>query len=129
MFLNSISGIQSAAISYLGEFLAAPSRPLFVTLAAVFLPLATAYQPLLANLIMKHEWKWRWSAGFVFAPWRLYILVNTATILLTLPWMMVLPESPKFLMVMGKTEQAIEVLRNVYVRNTQNLPEVWAHNR
>lgn len=119
----SISGIQSAAISYLGEFLTKSNRAIFVTLAAAFLPLATAYQPLLAKLIMPYMWRYDWN-HMTFEPWRLYMLINTSLILFTFPSMMLLPEGPKFLLLLGKKAEAIDVLRRVYVRNTRNLPEV-----
>lgn len=120
----SISGVQSSAISYLSEFLTAKHRPIFITIAAVFLPLSTAYQPWVAHYVLDYKWKYHWTGGFVFAPWRLYMLINTSLILFTLPSMMALPESPKFLMLLGKKSEAIDVLRRVYTRNTNNLPDV-----
>lgn len=91
---------------------------MFITLAAVFLPMATAYQPIMANFIMPCKWKFRWLGDFVFAPWRLYMLVNSGVILFTFPSMMLLPESPKFLMLMGRKTETIDVLSRIYAKNT-----------
>lgn len=109
--------MQASAISYLGEFYSNSTRPKFVTFAAAFLPTATAFQPLLALGTLPMTW--RFSMGtLVFAPWRLHILLGSCIMIFPFVSLLFLPESPKFLIAMGKKEAGIEALRWVYEKNT-----------
>lgn len=122
--IYSVSGLQASAISYLGEFYCNSSRAKFVTLAAAFLPTATAVQPLLALGTL--PMRWQFSIGeLVYAPWRLHILLSSCIMIFPFVALLFLPESPKFLIAMGKKEAAIAGLRWVYQKNTGDPIEVW----
>lgn len=124
VFSYSVSGLQASAISYLGEFYSNSRRAKFVTFAAAFLPTATAFQPLLALGTLPMTW--RFSIGtLVYAPWRLHILLGSCIMIFPFVSLLFLPESPKFLLAMGKKEAALEGLRFVYQKNTGKPIEVW----
>lgn len=61
---------------------------------------------------------------FVYKPWRLYMLV--CSMISGTAWMamMFLPESPEFLLAMGKQEKALEILRMIYAVNNRKLKHV-----
>lgn len=116
-----MSGVQASAISYLGEFHSNENRPRFVTLAAMFFPLGTAFQPFLAIFIMPMTWRFSFI-GLQIAPWRLYILLSSVIIIFTFFSMMCLPESPKFLLAIGRKSEAMESLKIAYSIN-KGLPK------
>lgn len=120
----SVSGLQAAAISYLGEFYSNSRRAKFVTFAAAFLPTATAFQPLLALGTLPMTW--RFSIGsLVYAPWRLHILLGSCIMIFPFVSLLFLPESPKFLIAMAKKDKALEGLCWLYHKNTGRPIEVW----
>lgn len=120
-----MSGLQASAITYLGEFHSNENRPRFVTLTAMFMPLGTAFQPFLALLIMPMEWRFNFL-GLVYAPWRLYMLLSSSIMIFSFISMMRLPESPKFLLSVGKKSEAMEVLRTLYSIN-KGVPKAVRH--
>lgn len=125
--MYSLAGLQTAAIVYMSEFHCTSNRPLFLTLTAMFLPLGTAYQPMLAYFVLTQQFDvpvpfW---PGLHFTPWRFYILISTAIVVFTLLAMCRLPESPSFLLLMGRKQEALKVLRRVYVCNTGAVAEVF----
>lgn len=112
----------------MSEFHCKANRPLFLTITAMFLPLGTAYQPMLAYFVLTQQFDIAvplWP-GLRFTPWRFYILVSTAIVVFTLLAMCWLPESPSFLLLMGRKVEALTVLRQMYVCNTGKAAEVMS---
>lgn len=124
-FLNvrSISGAQAAAISYVGEFHSVKTRSRHVTLATCFMPGSTLYQGLVGIFVMPMTWRWP-IFGLLFSPWRLYLLSCSCICLVAFVGIGFLPESPKFLLAIGKQDEALAVLRRVYRINTGKREEV-----
>lgn len=73
----SISGVQCSGIAYLGEFHSNKTRSMHVTFTAMFLTLSVVYAATIGWLIIPAEWTLT-VYGFVYKPWRLYILCNTS---------------------------------------------------
>lgn len=94
-----------------------------VTFTAMFLTLSVVYAATIGWLIIPAEWTFT-VYGFVYKPWRLYILCNTSVNFLTFCGLFLLPESPKFLLAMGKGEEALKIIKDVYHFNTGNPQEV-----
>lgn len=66
----------------------------------------------------------RWDFGFVvFTSWRLFIIIMGSLSLLEFFVFIYFPESPKFLMSVGKKQEAIDVLSRIYSMNTGNPPD------
>lgn len=73
--------------------------------------------PLMCMLIMPMDWTWR-IIGVDFNPWRLTLVCTSLMNLFTGIVFAILPESPKFLLVMNRKQEALQVLRRIYVFNT-----------
>ena len=60
--------------------------------------------------------KWEYQ-GFLYNSWRLYLGVIGIPTLIVAAVLTRYPESPKFLLSRGKSEEALEILRDVYASN------------
>lgn len=68
-----------------------------------------------------------WSFNFIFikfTPWRLYIIVIAFVNLTNTIASFFLPETPKFLLAMNESKEAIQVLQMMYRINTKNSKKV-----
>lgn len=71
--------------------------------------------PLFAALIMNQEWSFAVPIlNINYTPWRFYMLVCAVPSLVCGLVFLRLPESPKFLLSIGKKEEAIQVLKSIY---------------
>lgn len=109
----------AAAISYLSEFHCNANRTKYVTIAAMFMTLSVAYQGVMGLFIMPIDWEVTLFGGMmVYRPWRFFILLSSALSAVACVVLVFLPESPKFLLAMGKPDEALETLKMVYSWNT-----------
>lgn len=53
-----------------------------------------------------------------FSSWRLLLIVNSGLSILALIGLFALPETPKYVMVQGDHDGALEILRWIFVKNT-----------
>lgn len=53
-----------------------------------------------------------------FSSWRVFILLNTIPSLLAFTGLVFLPESPKFLLTLGKNKESLRILNEIYYWNT-----------
>ncbi|XP_068086451.1 synaptic vesicle glycoprotein 2B isoform X2 [Anabrus simplex] len=77
----------------------------------------------MAWLVIPQTWSFElpWCT---FNSWRIFVLLCAVPGLLAAIFLALwFPESPKFLMVVDKKEEALEVLRDMYARNTGNSPQ------
>lgn len=123
ILLHRLAGLQVSAIVYMGEFHSNNDRPIFVTMAALFLPLGTLYSPILAYGVLPLTLQYH-MGSLVFSQWRFYIIVSTLIVIFTFTAVMFLPESPKFMLMMGRKEECLTALRRMYVINTRMPAEV-----
>ena len=101
-------------MSYLGEFHCNKNRAKYVSLVTVFGAITGLIQPILGLFIITMEWKFVLFHGyFVYAPWRLYMLILSSLSLICFILINFLPESPKFLFSVGKHEEALSVLNKI----------------
>lgn len=63
----------------------------------------------------------------VYGTWRIFIVCTSGILALTFASAMFLPESPKFLMAMGKHAQAIQTLQIVYQANGNGDSKVYTY--
>lgn len=102
---------------YLGEFQPTKYREkilcwmeLFWTAGIIVLPLiAWLIIPLTINLDYQY---------FRFHSWNLFVAICALPSLIIGVWLFIFPESPKFLIEVGDTEDALEILRDMYHANT-----------
>lgn len=122
-FYIRISGAQASAISYLGEFHCNKNRARYVTFASMFTPVSAIYQPIMGLLVMPMTWRYQ-VFGLLYTPWRLYTLLSSLIQATAFIALLFLPESPKFMLAMGKPDEALAILKKVYAVNTGKTKEV-----
>lgn len=109
---------------YLGEFQPTKHREKILCWMEIFWTLGVIALPLIAWLIIPQainiEYGW-----FKFHSWNLFVAVCAVPSLLIGMWLFFFPESPKFLLEIGETEEAFEVLKEMYHQNTGNPPESY----
>lgn len=63
--------------------------------------------------------------AYLFRPWRLLIIVYAMLFLIASGLLSLAPESPKYLVAVGKHDEALKVARSIYSRNTKKPPEEY----
>ncbi|KAL7740167.1 hypothetical protein ACLKA6_003879 [Drosophila palustris] len=113
-----IAGASSTTYAYLVEFFTPRHRPIVINYASLFVGISTVYVPVVAWLVMTMDWRVDLTDGFAFRPWRLltifYLLPGVFGTLMLLK----LPESPKFLISMGRTEDAFAAVNWIALKNS-----------
>lgn len=122
-FYFSVSGVQTSGIAYLGEFHSNKTRSKYVTFTAMFSTLSIVYMSSIGWLVIPSDWTMT-IFGMVYRPWRLFILSSSCINLVAFIGLLFMPESPKFMLAMGKEADALEIIKNVYHFNTGNPKEV-----
>lgn len=56
--------------------------------------------------------------GFLFNSWRVFLMICSIPSFIVAGLLYFLPESPKFLITTGKSEEALQVFREIYAKNT-----------
>lgn len=114
---DSLSGIQATTFSYVTEFHDSNTRKRAVAVVSIFLAATVQMTSLLGWIIIPLEINIP-IFGLSFTSWRLYLLVASVIHLFTYICITLLPESPKFLLSMGKKKESINVMRRMYTVNT-----------
>lgn len=92
-------------------------------MTSVFLPTNLMILPMLGWYIIPLEINYP-LPGLNFTSWRLYMMCGSMFNIIVMVLLWLLPESPKFLLSIGKKEEALEVLRTMYTINTGKDKEV-----
>ncbi|KAI8125190.1 Synaptic vesicle glycoprotein 2B [Lucilia cuprina] len=112
-----ISGGQACVFSLCGEFHGNKTRVKHVTLLSGFLPIALMYLPTAAIFVLPLRID-AMLFGMKFSSWRILLMVNSSLSLLALLGLFMLPETPKYVLVQGDHDGALEILRGIFVKNT-----------
>lgn len=104
---------------YLGEFQPTKYREKILCWMEIFWTLGIIALPLIAWLIIPIEIKFEFH-GFRMHSWNLFVAICAVPSLLIGFWLCFFPESPKFLIEVGDTDEALEVLKEMYHTNTGN---------
>lgn len=67
--------------------------------------------PVTAMWILSYDWSFELYTGYSFRPWRLLMFVYTSPGILAALWLLTFKESPKFLLMREKHDEAVEVLK------------------
>lgn len=108
----------------MSEFFAKETAPRATSLLSMFMPANFMIASVLGMLLIPMDWKidFYW---LYLSPWRLYIIVVSFTNLFNfLACALLMSESPKFLLAMGKMDSTLRVLRRMYAMNTKQPPDV-----
>lgn len=102
---------------YLGEFQPTKYREKILCWMELFWTVGIIALPLIAWSII--PWKFKFVYGnYFFGSWNLFVAVCALPSILIGLWLFAFPESPKFLMECGEAEAAIDVLKDIFQRNT-----------
>lgn len=112
-----------STIAYVGEFHSDKTRAKYVTFTALWTTVSTLYTSSVGWLIIPADWEML-LFGMVYRPWRLFILASSCINLFAFFGLCVMPESPKFMLAMGKKQEAIDIIKSIYQVNTGNRKEV-----
>ncbi|XP_049870530.1 uncharacterized protein LOC126369966 [Pectinophora gossypiella] len=107
----------SLSFAYAGEMAPRRRRDLAVLVCNGFLTLSTTFSPLLAWAVLSGQWQF-YIGSLSVRPWRLLTAVYALPLILSAIWMTQAMESPKFLTVKGRRDEALEVLKHIYSVNT-----------
>lgn len=118
-----MAGTPAAAIAYVGEFHSDKTRPKHITFTAMFMTLSIIYMSAIGWLIMPSTWSVS-LLGFIYRPWRFYIFCSSTINIAAFVYLLYLPESPKFLLVMGKKDEALDIIKGIYKFNTGHAKDV-----
>ncbi|XP_039750577.1 synaptic vesicle glycoprotein 2C-like isoform X2 [Pararge aegeria] len=118
-FCSSIfmSGPSAVVYTYLGEFTNLRHRDKMVAFGSSFVGIGTVVLPV-SWLILPLEFSLPVPLlDIAYRPWRLLIVACTLPFVLGTLFLLVAPESPKFLNASGKSEECLVVLRKIYAVN------------
>ncbi|XP_075221741.1 synaptic vesicle glycoprotein 2B isoform X2 [Lycorma delicatula] len=118
-FLNgaALGGSGPVIWSYFAEFQPKGKRGSMLSSMAAFWTLGNLFVASLAWLIIPSSIGF-YSSNFVFNSWRVFLLICSIPSFIVAVLLYFLPESPKFLLSQGKTEDALAVFRQIYNINT-----------
>lgn len=104
---------------YLGEFQPTQYREKILSWMEMFWTLGIILLPLIAWVIIPLDIDFRiHSIGFTFHSWNLFVAICAVPSILIAIWLFFFPESPKFLIESGDTDEALEVLKGIFHINT-----------
>ncbi|XP_055912649.1 synaptic vesicle glycoprotein 2B-like isoform X2 [Eupeodes corollae] len=110
-----VSGGSATIYAYLGEFHTDRSRARAMMGSSFIFALGAMILPLIAWLIINQSWTLPISfLGITYKPWRFFMIVCGIPGFLCGLFLIFLPESPKFLLSVGKDKEAIDVLKRMY---------------
>lgn len=114
--ISRMAGCTSAMYPYIGEFLTNETRSKFM----IFIGYSTSCSMFLLSGVgwaLRRYGSTIWIGSYALTTWRMQVLILAIPGLIGAYIFHILPESPRFLLSVGKSEKAMEVLREVHYRN------------
>lgn len=119
----SVAGIKGSAFTYVGEFHNNANRAEKLSFLSGYVSFSSFVHPLLGLLILTQSFEIH-IFGFSYTPWRVFIFVGSLISGTSAVCLFLLPESPKFMLAVGKKKDAIQILRKMYASSTGEAMEV-----
>lgn len=120
-----MAGVGGTGITYLGELMSNKERHRYMAFLSSFISLGVSLQALHGLVVLSFSFRWSFFDGWlVYSPWRLFVLISSLMAGLGSFGMTMLPESPKFILAMGKPIESLDIMRKIYTYNTGNPEEV-----
>lgn len=121
-FLNgaALGGSGPVIWPYFAEFQPKAKRGSMLSFMAAFWTLGNLFVAGLAWLIIPAEIGFVTDGGFVYNSWRIFLIIMALPSFVVAILLFFLPESPKFLLTRGKSEEAIAIFKHIYHVNTGN---------
>ncbi|XP_037936819.1 synaptic vesicle glycoprotein 2B-like [Teleopsis dalmanni] len=121
-FINGflISSGSATIYAYLGEFHCQKYRNRAILSAAMISATCAIFFPIYAWIFINQNWEFYVPLlEFKYKPWRLFMLICGLPGLACGVALCFLPESPKYLLTIGRTNEAVEVLKRIHRVNTK----------
>lgn len=118
-FVNRLGGSGPVIWSYFAEFQPKSKRGSMLSFMAAFWTLGNLFVASLAWLIIPTDIGYK-SPAFLYNSWRIFLLICSFPSFIVAGLLLFLPESPKFLLSRGRTEEALCIFKEIYRINTGN---------
>uniref|UniRef100_UPI00398ED0E5 synaptic vesicle glycoprotein 2B-like isoform X3 n=1 Tax=Pristiophorus japonicus TaxID=55135 RepID=UPI00398ED0E5 len=113
-----IGGSIPIVFSYFSEFLSREKRGEHLSWLCMFWMIGGIYASVMAWSIIPHYgWGFSMGTSFQFHSWRLFVVVCALPCLSSLIGLVFMPESPRYLLEIGKHDEAWMVLKQIYDTN------------
>ncbi|XP_045111770.1 synaptic vesicle glycoprotein 2B-like isoform X2 [Portunus trituberculatus] len=103
--------------AYISEFQPPSKRGRALSIIASFWMVGNVLVAVFALVTIPYDIGFR-APGFVYNSWRVFLTVCALPALITAIAMLWLPESPMFLLIKDRKDEALDILRNMYALNT-----------
>lgn len=125
-FLNgaALGGSGPVIWSYFAEFQPKQKRGSMLSFMAAFWTLGNLFVACLAWLVIPSRIGY-YSSDFLYNSWRIFLLICALPSFLVGVFLIFFPESPKFLLMRCKNDEALRVFRHIYSSNTGKQPESY----
>ncbi|KAK2587330.1 hypothetical protein KPH14_003047 [Odynerus spinipes] len=125
-FLNgaALGGSGPVIWSYFAEFQPKSKRGSMLSFMAAFWTLGNLFVAGLAWLIIPHDIGIT-SVAFTYNSWRIFLLICAAPSFIVAGLLLLLPESPKYLLSCGRYQEALDIFRGIYAINTGKPRETY----
>lgn len=121
-----ISGPYAALMSYLAEVHNETHRSRTYMWLGAFFSLGNISLPCIAWLILPQKWTITLVSGTMeISSWRVFLAVCTLPEFLACMAMFSFPESPRFLLLKGRRDEALDVFKKIYSVNTGKDPDTY----
>ncbi|KOX69091.1 Synaptic vesicle glycoprotein 2C [Melipona quadrifasciata] len=121
-----ISGPYAALMSYLAEIHNNTHRSRTYMWLGVFFSLGNISLPCIAWLIIPQKWTINIGGGAMeINSWRVFLAICSLPEFLACLAIFAFPESPRFLLMKGRREEALEVFKKIYSVNTGKNPDTY----
>ncbi|CAH1398430.1 unnamed protein product [Nezara viridula] len=119
LFFNGfiLTGTFTSAYVYVGEFCPSNIRSKALLIMTAMMAMSNVYLPAMAWIILPLDIYIPIYGELVFTSWRLYILLKLIPLSIATLLLSKLPETPKFLYVVEKHEETLEIIRCMYAVN------------
>lgn len=123
LFRNSVAGASSAGYSYVSEFHTSTTAARAAAFVCIALSSVWVLMSPLALVVIPMDWHFN-ILTLEYKPWRFFLTCTSLINLFNAVVFTFMPESPKFLLAMGRREEAMKVLSQIYAINTGEPKEV-----
>ncbi|XP_018050399.1 PREDICTED: synaptic vesicle glycoprotein 2B-like [Atta colombica] len=121
-----ISGPYAALMSYLAEIHNEAHRSRSYMWLGVFFSLGNISLPCIAWLIIPQKWYMKFlSDTLEIASWRMFLAICSLPEFLACIALFAFPESPRFLILKGRHDEALNVFKKIYSLNTGKDPDTY----
>lgn len=112
----------SIVYTYLSEFQPPKYKSSVICYSGICFTFSWLILPLLAWFLLSYNIYFNFTSFFLITSWRIYIVAVIIPEIIAGIWFLKMPESPKYLLVKGKSTEALEILEYIFSKNTGKSP-------